>query len=58
MLEKMVVTNMLEEQIEYLKSELNHLIGKGYNFSEVYEISLKLDKLILQYYNERKTKSN
>ncbi|MCX8130121.1 MAG: aspartyl-phosphate phosphatase Spo0E family protein [Clostridia bacterium] len=45
---------MVEVQIEALQNELNHLIDRGYNFTEVYELSVKLDKLILQYYNERK----
>lgn len=49
----MVVASMVEMQIEALQSELNHLIDKGYNLSEVYDLSLKLDQLILQYYSQK-----
>jgi hypothetical protein len=46
---------MVEVQIQVLQNELNHLIDKGYNFSEVYDLSVELDKLILQYYNEKQS---
>jgi len=44
---------MIKSRIEALKRELNRRISEGANFSDVYEISVELDKLILQYYKKR-----
>lgn len=41
---------MLEVEIKILQQRLNHLIGRGWNFKEVYELSVELDRLIAQYY--------
>lgn len=39
-------------EIEALKKKLNHLISQGAELSDVYELSVQLDKLIVQYYKE------
>ncbi|MEG6611921.1 aspartyl-phosphate phosphatase Spo0E family protein [Pseudoclostridium thermosuccinogenes] len=44
---------MIKSEIEALKRELNCRINEGADFNDVYELSVKLDKLILQYYKER-----
>lgn len=49
------VMQMVEVEIELLKNKLNHLIGEGAGFEEVYELSVRLDKLIVQYYSVRNT---
>lgn len=38
--------------IEDLKKELNHLIDAGADVSEIYEMSVRIDRLIVQYYVE------
>jgi len=43
---------MVENEIVALKSKLNNMIENGYDFTEVYEISVKLDGFILQYIME------
>jgi len=48
-----VVQDMIKSEIEALKRELNCRINEGADFNDVYELSVKLDKLILQYYKER-----
>lgn len=49
---KMVVCNMNQLKIQDLQTQLNHLIDKGGDYSQIYELSVKLDMLIVQYYNE------
>ena len=44
---------MIETDIQNLQNELNRLIDEGVNLSELYELSVKLDLLIVKYYNER-----
>ena len=44
---------MIKSRIEALKRELNRRISEGADFKDVYEISVELDKLILQYYKTR-----
>ena len=46
---------MIKTQIEALKYELNNRIGQGIELKDVYELSVKLDKLILQYYTEERS---
>jgi FtsZ-binding cell division protein ZapB len=41
---------MIEMQIEILKEKLNRLVDEGLHSNEVYELSTKLDKLIVEYY--------
>jgi len=50
---KMVVFHMNQLKIQDLQTQLNHLIDKGDDFSKIYELSVKLDMLIVQYYNEK-----
>ena len=44
---------MIKSRIEALKKDLNRRISEGADFKDVYEISVELDKLILQYYKTR-----
>ncbi|HOQ36437.1 MAG TPA: aspartyl-phosphate phosphatase Spo0E family protein [Acetivibrio sp.] len=44
---------MNQLKIQDLQTQLNHLIDKGDDFSKIYELSVKLDMLIVQYYNEK-----
>lgn len=43
---------MNQLKIQALQTKLNHMIDKGDDFSKIYELSVKLDLLIVQYYNE------
>lgn len=40
----------VKAEIEALKEELDRLIDNGACFSEVYEVSVRLDKLIVSFY--------
>ena len=44
----------LEEEIEKLKKQLDDYISKNESFDKIYEISVKLDKLIAEYYKQKK----
>lgn len=44
---------MNQSKIQDLQTQLNHLIDKGDDYSKIYELSVKLDMLIVQYYNEK-----
>ena len=44
---------MIETKIQVLQDELNNMIDKGVSFEDIYELSVKLDELILQYYHNR-----
>jgi hypothetical protein len=41
---------MIELRIEAMKKRLNHLLEKGADFDSIYELSKKLDRLIVLYY--------
>lgn len=41
---------MIEARIEAMKRRLNHLLEKGADFDSVYELSKRLDRLIVLYY--------
>ena len=43
---------MNDLKIQALQTKLNHMIDKDADFSKIYELSVKLDLLIVQYYNE------
>ena len=47
---------MLNEKIRTLREELNNSISNGESFDKIYALSTELDKLIAEYYNEKKTK--
>lgn len=47
----------LRSQIEELKDEMKRLIDLGANFNEIYEVSLKLDVLIVTFYRNTLKKS-
>ena len=40
-------------KIENLRKELNELISKNADFSEIQNVSRKLDECIVEYYNEK-----
>ena len=40
----------IKAEIEVLQSELGRLIDSEANFNEIYRVSVKLDKLIVNYY--------
>ncbi|HHV29590.1 aspartyl-phosphate phosphatase Spo0E family protein [Acetivibrio mesophilus] len=42
----------MQFKIQDLQSELNNMIDNGDDYSKIYELSVKLDMLIVQYYNE------
>ncbi|NLP14017.1 MAG: Spo0E family sporulation regulatory protein-aspartic acid phosphatase [Clostridium sp.] len=44
---------MNQLKIQDLQTQLNRLIDKGDDYSKIYELSVKLDMLIVQYYNEK-----
>lgn len=46
---------MLNEEIRKLREELNNSISSGESFDKIYLLSIKLDKLIAQYYEEKGT---
>ncbi len=39
-------------ELEALKEELNELIANQGNAEEIYELSLKIDKYIVEYYKD------
>lgn len=43
---------MLEERIEYLKQKLNSIINEGLDSKTVYNLSVELDRLIVEYYEK------
>ena len=45
---------MLSYDIEKLRSELYHLIDSNHSYEEIYRISVELDKLIAEFYNNQK----
>ncbi len=49
---------MINDQIDILKSKLNTLIDEGCSFEKVYELSVELDNLILEYYKEKEAGRN
>ncbi|ADU74298.1 MAG TPA: Spo0E family sporulation regulatory protein-aspartic acid phosphatase [Hungateiclostridium thermocellum] len=42
----------MQLKIQDLQSQLNDMIDNGDDYSKIYELSVKLDMLIVQYYNE------
>lgn len=48
----------IKENIEDLKIELGKLIEKGASFNEVYNVSLRLDKLITVFYKHKSGEIN
>ncbi len=42
----------LNQKIERLRQKLDEYISQNKSYDEIYEISLKLDKLIMEYYRE------
>ena len=44
---------MVDEKILKLRRELNESIKYGQNYDEIYELSIKLDKVITEYYNAK-----
>ena len=49
---------MLNDEICKLRDELNLKIEKGCDYSFIYELSLKLDKLIAKYYESIPIRKN
>ena len=49
---------MLNDEICKLRDELNLKIEQGCNYSVIYELSLKLDKLIAKYYESTPIRKN
>ena len=45
---------MVEVEIRELQKELNRLIDQGTNLAELYELSVRLDSLIVKFYSEKK----
>ena len=43
---------MIDDEICKTRNELNKSIEDGVAYSKIYEISVKLDKLIAKYYEE------
>lgn len=46
---------MLNEKIRKLREELNNSISNGESFDKIYALSVELDKLIAEYYEQKKT---
>ena len=42
---------MLDEKICKLRDKLNKCISNGEDYSVIYEVSVELDKLIVEYYS-------
>lgn len=42
---------MIESEIERLKVKLYSLLDSNVDFAEIYELSVRLDKLIVEYYS-------
>ncbi|QEK11943.1 aspartyl-phosphate phosphatase Spo0E family protein [Crassaminicella thermophila] len=47
---------MPKGNIEKLQYKLNHLIELEYNYEEIYNISVELDKLIVAFYKNKMIK--
>lgn len=45
---------MVNQKIENLRKELNQLIEKGADFTEIQRVSLLLDQCVIEYYDEKK----
>lgn len=45
---------VIKTQLNVLRKELYNLLGTNATFQEVYEISIKIDALIVVYYKEQK----
>lgn len=43
---------MLNDQIIVLQTKLNNMLLEDVNYDEVYQVSIELDKLIVEYYRE------
>lgn len=43
---------MLMEKIESLKEKLDELVLNKASYEEIYEVSVELDKYIVQYYKD------
>ncbi|MFZ5986077.1 MAG: aspartyl-phosphate phosphatase Spo0E family protein [Bacillota bacterium] len=43
---------MNQLKIQALQTQLNRMIDNGDDYSKIYELSVQLDSLIVQYYNE------
>ena len=46
------VSHMIGYEINSLREELDQLIALGANFQEIYTMSIKLDKLIVDFYTQ------
>ena len=44
---------MVDEKILKLRRELNDSIKEGKDYDKIYELSIKLDKVITEYYNAK-----
>lgn len=47
---------MLEEEIKRKRKELNNSIENSGEYEEIYRLSIELDELITEFYNESKQK--
>lgn len=41
--------NSIDDRINVLRQKLNELIGDNQDYEQIYNLSLELDKLILEY---------
>ena len=46
------IWNLIKNELEELKKELDLLIGKEASKEEIYNMSVKIDKKIMEYYKE------
>ena len=44
--------SMLNDQIVLLRNKLNKMLDKNLDYKEIYAVSIELDKLIVEYYNQ------
>lgn len=49
---------MLNEKICKLREKLDESIRKGLDYNIIYQLSIELDKLIAEYYEEHKNTKN
>ncbi|MBZ4644967.1 MAG: Spo0E like sporulation regulatory protein [Petroclostridium sp.] len=47
---------MLNDRIVALRDKLNTMLVRNADFEQIYAISIELDKLIVEYYNQIRTK--
>ncbi|WHH58883.1 aspartyl-phosphate phosphatase Spo0E family protein [Petroclostridium sp. X23] len=47
---------MLNDQIVALRNKLNNLLVRNADYDQIYAISIELDKLIVEYYNQSDSK--